>query len=80
MITDFIITAFLAGIDALVSLFPTVTFLTNVNMGVKLPADINRIIPLNFILATALICLGIRLALDGWDAVVWVYHQFWGSS
>lgn len=80
MIVDFVISGFLAGLDALFSLFPTIAFFNNGPLYTRLPAAMGQVFPLSFLIGTVLICLAIRIALSGWDVAIFVYHQFWGSN
>lgn len=82
MITDLIIGGFIGFIRALTDLIPTFTLPVPTGNGsvLSIAGSLNSIIPLNHILIAFFACVVVRLALAGWDALVWVYHQFWGSS
>lgn len=85
MITDAIISALLAALDALVSLVPVVTLpvLTVTSFATQfasLISGIHRAAPLGDALAVLALGLLVMFALATFDLGVWVYHQFWGSS
>lgn len=82
MITDLIVGGFIGFIRALTNLVPTFTLPVPTGNGsvLALSGSLNSIIPLNHIVIALLACIVVRLALVGWDAIVWVYHQFWGSA
>lgn len=84
MITDLIISTFLACIDAILSLIP------NVSLPVPTPGataniasvsfSMARIIPIITMMELAGVAIGIRLALQGYELALYIYHQFWGSN
>lgn len=83
MVTDAILGALFAGIGALLSLFPTFTLPTidgSHNQAILAVAQLNRVVPISTVIEALLAVLGVRLLLSGWDFVVWIYHQFWGSD
>lgn len=82
MITDFLITALLAGFDSVLSVLPTITLPDPdgyVGIG-RVIGSIDAVFPL----ATMLVLLGITIAVElGLRSVefgIWLYHQFWGSG
>ena len=82
MITDLILNAFLACIDALVSLLPTINLppLIPFDLIAQFSYSMNRVTPLGTVLQLMFVAIGIRLALQGWEFIQWIYHQFWGAS
>lgn len=82
MITDLIVTAFLACIDAVFSLIPTFDAPTLVsadsvsNYGMQF----SRIVAIEWLLACCVISLGIILIMQVIDLAFFLYHQFWGAS
>jgi len=41
---------------------------------------LNGYVPIVDLLAGTLLLLSARFVMSGWHIVVWIYHQFWGSS
>jgi len=82
MITKWIVDAFLAGLDALLSLLPSFTVPTwdNPNGALGQVANLNRVFPVCTLILCILAVVVVMLALYAWDALVFVYHQFWGSN
>lgn len=85
MITDLIITAVLGGINALLSLMPNWQLPTATENGFggqigQYAAMVDEFFPISTIVQIFLSWLGLRLLLAGWDFIVFVYHQFWGSN
>lgn len=84
MIIGLIVTAVLAGLDALVSLFPTIDISGLGGAGydgtIHQIASIASILPLLTIVEAAGLVMAVVLALYAWDLIVWIYHQFWGSN
>lgn len=81
MLINALVTAVLACVDALVSLFPSFSFtLPNDDIVISFIAGANRLMPLATALALIGTVLTLRLAMFGWDIVVWIFHQFWGSD
>ena len=81
MITKWIIDAFMACLDALISLLPSWSPPSIDSFSfVSIIYNANRVFPV----ITALLILGLiialRLAMNLWDHAVFVYHQFWGSD
>lgn len=81
MITDAIITVFLAAIDSLFSLLPSWT------LTVPDHSDVfgyiilaNNIVPVGTVATQIVLWIGLLLALRLWDFIAFVYHQFWGSD
>lgn len=83
MITEFIINIFLASIDALTGLFPSFDVPSFSESGSGVFGTIGMLNDL-FPVLTLILCLGaailVILGLNGWDAIVFIYHQFWGSN
>lgn len=81
MIIDLIVSAFLALIDGLVSLFPSFTMPDELILTALTPVlQLNPFFPVVTLFTTLIAAMVIELALRGWDLTVWVYHQFWGSE
>lgn len=83
MITEFIINAFLAGVDAILSLIPDFTNYTEPSDGFSVGSivgNFNQIFPIILVMQLALFAIGIRLLFNAFDLAVWIYHQFWGAS
>lgn len=82
MITKVIIDAFLACIDALVSLFPSFSLpsLPTGSPALSEVANLNRVFPVCTLILCITSAVVLMVALYGWDAIVWLYHQFWGSD
>lgn len=82
MITDLIVTAFLAGLDAVFSLLPSFD-VSYVDSGFRvgtLVGKMNQVVPILLILTLAAVAVGIRIILNIFDVGMFVYHQFWGAS
>lgn len=82
MITEWIITVFLASIDALFSLFPSFTvptFDSPTGAFAKI-GTLNKLFPVTTLILCILAAVTIMVALYLWDAILFIYHQFWGSS
>jgi hypothetical protein len=86
VIIDAIVTAFLAALDALLSLIPDLiaddyddngAFSNNVFF---LTSQITRVFPLGFFVVGMVMFLTVTLGLALWDLTLWVYHQLWGSA
>lgn len=82
MITDIIISAFVAGIGALLDLLPTWTIPTIPVTSAPITAaeQLSRVFPVMSVVVVLLLILGLKVLLGAFDVAVWVYHQFWGSS
>lgn len=84
MITDLIVGGFLSFIATILSWLPEWDFpsLDNVVPGSLASSlgSVDNILPLLQIMLIFAAYLSVRLALIAWDGIVWVYHQFWGSS
>lgn len=82
MILGLVVTAVLGVFSTLAGLMPTWT-LPSVSHDSAIPTYIhlaNSILPLTTV-ALAIAAYGaLMLAMSGWDLIVWVYHQFWGSD
>lgn len=83
MIIDWILTAISAGINALISLGPSITIptwdATNTN-ATTIVMTLNGIIPIYALMVSFFAILAVQLLLQIWDLIVFVYHQFWGSD
>lgn len=82
MITDFVLGAIFSGINALLSLMPAMTLpaLDERNQFFGIVKDADGIMPIFEIAAGLTAMVAIRLLIQSWDFVVFVYHQFWGSD
>lgn len=81
MITNAIVSAVLASIDALVTLLPVFTWPVRVVSGVFLfMAQANRVVPIVVAAAMLAVFLVLKLAMNGWEFALFIYHQVWGSS
>ena len=83
MITNLIVTAFLAGLDAITSLLPRFTLYNGDTSGFTVGTAVghfNTIFPIKLALSVALFAVGVRLLFQFFDLAVWIYHQFWGAS
>lgn len=82
MITNLIVTAFLASIDALTSLFPSFSMpsFPAASSAISAVANLNMLFPVCTLILCITSAVVIMIALYGWDAILWVYHQFWGSD
>lgn len=81
MIIGYVVSALLACIDALVSLFPSFTINLPGNDGVlAIISAADGVVPVHTASQALLLALTILLGLRLFDFGVWVFHQFWGSS
>jgi hypothetical protein len=82
VITDALIGTFLTLLDALVSLFPSWTppVLSASTGAVAAVQQASAIFPVASMVQALVACLLLLVLLQGWDLVVWVFHQFWGSD
>lgn len=85
MITDFVLDAIFGGIGALLGLAPSVTFPdtsggTSGAWGIGIIHNMNNIVPISTAVSCLLALLALRVAMQAWDILVFVYHQFWGSG
>lgn len=82
VITDFIVSGFLGFIRTLTDLIPAFNLPQPETDGTVFGAlgSLNAMAPLSAILLATIAALALRLGLVAWDAIVWIYHQFWGSS
>ena len=82
MITDFILGAIFGGISALISLIPTWSLPSYGGSPVYLQfiTQANRVFPLTEACLMLAAYLGLRVVLQSWDVIVFIYHQFWGSG
>lgn len=82
MITDFVLNVLFTGINALLSLVPSVS-IPSVGSDTNYYAalyNLNRIIPIEWAAICFVAYFGTKVALQVWDFIVFVYHQFWGGS
>lgn len=83
MITKILVTAFLASLNALLTLLPSWT-LPDMDDGGQIVGTyvyfINFIFPVVTILTVITASFALRGIMSGWDLIVWVYHQFWGGD
>jgi hypothetical protein len=85
VITDLVVQGFLAGIGALLGLMPTVTFATAGStasfqeFGAQMHYA-NQFAPVESLAVVGLALFVLRLAMQLWVLIVWIYHQFWGAS
>lgn len=83
MITDAIISAFLACIDALLTLLPSfdVPFSpANASYVGQYAVAFNRLVPMELLVKVILASLALQLGLWAFDGVLWLYHQIHGSD
>lgn len=82
MITDFVLNAIFSGINALLGLMPTMSLPSSnpYSTWIVDVYELNRIIPVVLIGTFLVAFLTIRVAMQGWDFILFVYHQFWGSG
>lgn len=82
MITDIIVGGFLALIRTLTDLIPAIPLPnpSGSNSFLATLSTANSIIPLATIILGLFAMVAVRFGLYAWDAIVWIYHQFWGSS
>lgn len=80
-IISLIISAVVAAISALLSLFPSFSIPTQGAADVgQLAGTLNQFLPMTSIAGAALAVLGVKVAVYVWNLIVFVYHQFWGSD
>lgn len=84
MIVDLIITAILGSINALLSLIPSWTLPTFGHDDGMAFAEytqaMNHIVPITTILSIIGAAIALRVIMYGFDGIVWIFHQFWGSD
>lgn len=81
MITGAVITAVLACLDAVFSLVPGFSFTPGDTHGdIAIVSELNGIIPIQTCVTLILLTFGLILIQRGWDLIVFVFHQFWGSD
>lgn len=84
MITDFILNAVFSGIGALIGLIPAWSLPTDgpgsVSSLVGMLHTMNGVFPVIITIWGILAVVSLKLILQGWDAIVFVYHQFWGGD
>jgi hypothetical protein len=86
VITDALISGFLGFVSGFLSLVPSfgIPGIPNFNdfgvtIGVQL-GQVNRFVPLADLFIIIGLALLIAIAMTVWHGVLFVYHQFWGSS
>lgn len=83
MITEFIINGFFAGLNALFSLMPDF-ILPEPSVGMLDLASyatiLDDVFPISTLVNLAIAAMLVRTIIFGWDAIVFVYHQFWGGN
>jgi hypothetical protein len=82
MITDFLLNVLFSGINALLSLVPSVSIPdvgANQNYMSSMYA-LNRIVPVEWTAIVILAYFSTKVSLQVWDMIVFVYHQFWGGD
>jgi len=84
VITDLIISALLGGLNAILSLLPDYALPTVIeSAGLRLgtyAAKADALFPFLTVAQITGLALALRLLMSGYDFLVWLYHQFWGSS
>ena len=83
MITDFIIGAFVSGIGALLDLVPVISIPSpgeNFASFTGVIGGANKVFPVFWAMGGITAIVVLKIALNVWDLIVWVYHQFWGSD
>lgn len=85
MVTDLIVDAFMAALDAVLSLLPVVTVPASAVLSfagdfVGFVVGMQRVVPLADILVLLVAQIAVMLALATFDLGVWIWHQFWGAS
>lgn len=83
MIVDAILRAIFASIGALLTFMPEF----ELEAPAIIPSDLGRmfyhvstIFPLGILLTIWGLMTAIKVALNVWDFLLFVYHQFWGAS
>lgn len=84
MITEFLLNGIFGGINALLGLMPDYVLPENTD-GDKYSigsyaAYANSVFPLATLVQITGLAIGLRALLQGWELIVWIYHQFWGSA
>lgn len=88
MITDAIANAFFGALGALFTLIPDTGVLAGftseqTDNGYALGNAFGLLdasVPIATLVAAAAMLLLLEIALQGWDLIVWIFHQFWGSD
>lgn len=83
MITDAIISAFLACIDALLTLLPSLDVPFSPSNAVwiaQYSVAFNRIVPMQLFIECILASITLQVAIWVFDGVLWLYHQIHGSD
>lgn len=85
MVTEFVVSAVLAIFRALVAPLPVYTLDTAAMSAQSsqvgaLAMTLNGYAPVSQLAIALGLLGGLKLALLAWQGVVFVYHQFWGSS
>lgn len=81
MILGAIVTAFLASLDALLSLLPSWTVPTWPDSAwIGIAVELDAVFPVGVLIWSLFLTLAAVALLQLWDFGVWIFHQFWGSS
>jgi hypothetical protein len=81
VVTDSIVTAVLAALEALLTLMPDWQWPQRTVVGtVVFLGQANRVFPVATVAAMFGLFIALKLALGLWDLTLFVYHQFWGAS
>lgn len=81
MITDAIFGALFAGLDALLTLLPSWSFPSSVDVGIAdFAANLNNVVPIQTAMTVVGAGVALVLGLRLWDLSVFIFHQFWGSD
>jgi len=85
MITEALLQVVVAIAASLVSLVPAVDWdtgsfeQTTFSWGSSL-GGFNNYFPVTAVFAAVALLFAVWLTMAGWNLVVWIYHQFWGSA
>lgn len=85
MVTEAIVSALIGILQGLVSPLPTMTvdastINTQATSAGALASAMNGYAPVQTLGVALALVFGVKVALLGWQVVVWIYHQFWGSN
>lgn len=86
MVTDFLLGILFGGLNSLLSLLPSWSLPAppdareGTNTMVQALTTVASIVPLQQVVIATSAAVALVLLLYAWDFLVWVYHQFWGSS
>lgn len=83
MIVDAILAAIFASIEALLGFMPELTL----SAPASIPSDVgrmfynaSRLFPMTQMITIWGLMFTVKVALQVWDFLLFVYHQFWGAS